>query len=802
MKNKLNQSLGNYISHFPIQNGLQFDTTLGKFQLIVYQHSIIRLRLVKEDFEERDFSYSVIAKPMPLSFLIEEHEDCFHIITSVLTLQISKNPMRFSFFTKEGKLINQDDAAFGTSWIGEQVTTYKTLQEGEHFIGLGEKTGNLDRRGRAFTHWNTDRFGYNEDSDMIYASFPFYIGVHRGVAYGIFMDNSYKSHFNFGASNDRFVSFCAEDGEMNYYFIHNESVSKIIEDYTFLTGRMEMPPLWSLGYQQCRYSYYPESEVLTLARTFREKQIPADVIYLDIHYMQDYKIFTWDRKRFPDPEKLIQKLAAMGFKVVVMCDPGIKVEKGYKPYDKGIQKDLFVKYPDGTTYTAQVWPGWCHFPDFTKEATREWWGESFKDYVNIGLEGFWNDMNEPASWGQRTPDLIEFDMDGEKASFKRAHNLYGMQMTRATFEGTKKLLKGKRPFLLTRSAFCGSQRFTAIWTGDNTSSDEHMMTGIRLVNALGLSGMPVAGYDVGGFIGEPSVALFARWLSIGAFSAFFRGHSMINSKDQEPWSYGEEVEDIARNYISLRYRLLPYIYAYFYEATQNGLPIVRSLAIDYTFDENIYATKFQNQYLFGANLLVCPVESYKEITKVYLPKGAWYSLYANTLYQGGQEIYADCPLELLPVYVKAGGILLMQSLVQSTGEKHTGVLEVHVYYGSEGSTFVYYEDDGETYKYQKGKYYKRNILYTTEKQSIVFSEVEGDYKSSFDKIKLVLHNFEGIKKHIEVNNEKVKVSKEELELLPPVSSFDPLGRQNTSIKQINKVALFDNISKEIVVRWD
>ncbi|SFF38898.1 glycoside hydrolase family 31 protein [Thermoflexibacter ruber] len=800
MKNKLNQSLGNYIAHFPIENGLQFETTLGKFQLIVYQHSIIRLRIVKEDFEERDFSYSVIAKPEPLSFLMEENGNSFRLITNTLTLQISKNPMRFSFFTKEGKLINQDDAAFGTSWIGEQVTTYKILQEGEHFIGLGEKTGNLDRRGRAFTHWNTDRFGYDEDSDMIYASFPFYIGINQNLAYGIFMDNSYKSHFNFGASNDRFVSFCAEDGEMNYYFIHNESVSKIIEDYTFLTGRMEMPPLWSLGYQQCRYSYYPESEVLTLARTFREKQIPADVIYLDIHYMQDYKLFTWDEKRFPEPEKLIKKLEEMGFKVVVMCDPGIKVEKGYKPYDKAIKKDLFVKYPDGTPYTAQVWPGWCHFPDFTKEETRAWWGESFKEYVSMGLEGFWNDMNEPASWGQRTPDLIEFDMDGEKASFKRVHNLYGMQMTRATFEGTKKLLKGRRPFLLTRSAFCGSQRFTAIWTGDNTSSDEHMMTGIRLVNALGLSGMPVAGYDVGGFIGEPSVALFARWLSIGAFSAFFRGHSMINSKDQEPWSYGEEVEDIARNYISLRYKLLPYIYSYFYEATRNGLPVVRSLAIDYTFDENIYSPKFQNQYLFGANLLVCPVESYKEITKVYLPKGAWYYLYSNTLYQGGEEIYADCPLELLPVYVKAGGILLMQSLVQSTGEKHDGILEVHVYYGTEGSTFIYYEDDGKTYKYEKGKYYKRNISYFPENQAIVFSMVEGDYKSSFDKIKLVLHNFEGVKKNIEVNNEKVKVIKEELELLPPVSSFDPLGKQNTSIKQINKVALFENSDKEIIVR--
>lgn len=801
MKNKLNQSLGNLISYSLIDNGLQFETTYGKLQLLIYSDSIIRLRIVRDDFDEKDFSYSVIVEPQSIGFEMVEHEEFLILHTRLMSLKITRNPVRFSFSTKEGKLINEDDAAFGTSWIGEQVTTYKKLQEGEHFIGLGEKTGNLDRKGRAFTHWNTDRFGYNEDSDMIYSSFPFYMGVNQGLAYGIFMDNSYKSHFNFGASNDRFVSFCAEDGDMDYYFIHNESVSKILEDYTYLTGRMEMPPLWSLGYQQCRYSYYPENEVLSVAKTFREKNIPADVMYLDIHYMQDYKLFSWDEKRFPEPEKLIKKLEDMGFKVVVMCDPGIKVEKGYKPYEKGLKKDFFVKYPDGTNYTAQVWPGWCHFPDFTKEETREWWGESFKDYVSIGLEGFWNDMNEPASWGQRSPDLMEFEMDGNKASFKKAHNIYGMQMTRATFEGTKKLLKGKRPFILTRAAFCGSQRFTAIWTGDNTSSDEHLMTGIRMVNALGLTGMPVAGYDVGGFIGEPSIALFARWLSIGAFSAFFRGHSMINSKDQEPWSYGEEVEDMARNYISLRYRLLPYIYAYFYEATQNGLPVVRSLAIDYTFDENIYSGKFQNQYLFGANLLVCPVESIKEIMKVYLPQGAWYHLYSNTLYQGGQEIYADCPVELLPVYVRAGGILLMQSLVQNTSEKHDGTLEVHVYFGIAGSTFVHYEDDGETYKYEKGKYYKRNITYSPENECIVFSAAEGEYKSSFDKIKLVLHEFDSVKKNIEVNEEKTKIHKEELELLPPVSSFDPLGKVNGSVKQENKVAVFENDAKQMVVRW-
>jgi alpha-glucosidase len=294
------------------------------------------------------------------------------------------------------------------------------------------------------------------------------------------------------------------------------------------------------------------------------------LIVLDIHYMEQYKIFTWSKRDFPDPKGMIKKLKELGFEVVVMCDPGIKVEEGYKTYDEGVRNQVFIKYPDGTDYMGQVWPGMVSLPDFTNPVAREWWKEQFKEYIELGVEGFWNDMNEIATWGHMLPENIEMSFEGNKASMRKGRNIYGSQMARSTYEGTKALLNGKRPFNLTRSAYSGIQRYSAVWTGDNVSYDEHMMLGVRMVSSMGLGGIAFAGYDVGGFVGDATRKLFARWISIGAFSPFFRGHSMINSRDAEPWAYGEEVEQISRNYIKFRYQLLPYIYSCFMTQPKQG----------------------------------------------------------------------------------------------------------------------------------------------------------------------------------------------------------------------------------------
>lgn len=799
LNSRLNEHSGRVLDWRKEAFGISGTAERAKFLITVYSEAIVRIQLTRDDFFET-FSYSVISSPAATSLQITDSPDVIRLTTPKVVLLVRKNPLTFHFQNLQGETINQDEDAFGTSWIGDQVTTYKKIQEGERFIGLGEKTGPLDRRGFGYTHWNTDNFGYTAGSDPLYCSTPFYIGVHHNLAYGIFFDNTHKTYFNFGASNDRFSSFSADAGEMNYYFIYGNGIRDIIRNYTSLTGRMEMPPLWSIGYQQCRYSYYPDKEVINVANTFREKEIPADAIVFDIHYMEQYKIFTWSKKDFSDPVKLLSRLREMGFNVVVMCDPGIKVEKGYHAYEEGIKEDVFIKYPDGKPYTGQVWPGWCHFPDFTRPATRAWWKEQFREYVEQGVAGFWNDMNEIATWGNMLPENVEMDFEGEKSTMRRGRNLYGFQMARSTYEGTKALLGNKRPFNLTRSGFSGIQRYAAVWTGDNVAYDEHMMLGVRLVNSMGLTGIPFAGYDVGGFVGDANTKLFARWISIGAFSPFFRGHSMINSRDSEPWSYGEEVEQISRNYIRFRYQLLPYLYSLFYEASENGMPVQRSLAIDYSHDHRIYEHQFQHQYLFGPSFMVVPVESNKEFVRVYFPKGnTWYSLYNGEKHSGHSDVILESPLHRLPVFVKSGAIIPMQPVIASTQEK-TGQLIIHLYAGEADNEFLLFEDDGISYDYQKGAFAKRLLRYEAQSNTFSIEASQGSYSSIIKKARLVFHGFTII------NN--LKLNGGIKEVLPDINRFfnglekyDPIKDPEPAPEEKVLAVEFDWSPDRITLTW-
>lgn len=769
-KSHLSKSLGNLLGWTTESAGLTGETTFGKFRVLFFNESIVKISVTQSDSFD-DFSYAVVAKPSKKKIEVIENESTLIIHSESFITHVQKNPVRFRFFDLSNHVINEDDDAFGTSWNGEQITTYKKLQEGERFIGLGEKTGGLDRKGSGYQNWNTDSYAYSTGADPLYCSTPFYLGVHHHHVYGIFFDNSNKSFFNFGASNNRFSSFYADAGEMNYYFICDKSVAEILHHYSHLTGKMPLPPLWSIGYQQCRYSYYPDKEVTTLAQTFREKDIPADAIVLDIHYMEKYKIFTWSKKDFPDPKGLLDKLKSLGFQVVIMCDPGIKAEDGYHTYNSGLQKDVFIKYPDGTNYMGQVWPGWCHFPDFTKPETRAWWGEQFKDYVDLGVEGYWNDMNEIASWGNMIPENIEMDFEGDKATMRKGRNIYGMQMARSTYEGTKSLMNGKRPFNLTRAGFCGVQRYAAVWTGDNVAYDEHMLLGVRMVSNMGLAGIAFAGYDTGGFVGDANTKLFARWISIAAFSPFFRGHAMINSRDSEPWSYGEEVEQISRNFIKFRYQLLPYIYSLFYEASISGMPIQRSLAINYTHDPKIYDGQYYNQYLFGPSLLIAPVESNKDLVKVYLPEGdEWYYLYTGKKYTGNSEIILECPVSKLPVFVKGGAIIPMQPTISNTAEQ-SDLLILHVYKSEVNSSFTFYEDDGATFQHEKGDYAKRLIEFKI--NSLTIQAQEGAYKSHRKKLKIVFHGWEITLLDITINKKSSKTNREGHHFFSPLEKFDP-----------------------------
>lgn len=792
-KNLIEMS-GNIKTYRTQDYGIQIKTETMSYDVIFYQSDIIRIHRHGDAKDENP--YSVIQEPQSVNFSLEENDDALILLSDKVDLVISKSPILFTFLTKDGKIINEDDKGLGTQAQGEQITVYKKLQENERFVGLGEKTGPLDRRGHGYQNWNTDHFAYDIEADPLYASIPFYIGIHHELSYGIFLDNSYKSHFNFGASNNRFSSFSVDSGDLNYYFFAG-SVPEIIQSYTWLTGRMSMPPMWSIGYQQCRYSYYPDTEVLDIAKKFREKDIPADVIVLDIHYMDAYKIFSWDKSRFPYPDQMIDLLKEMGFEVVVICDPGIKKEDNYTPFSSGTEKDVFLKYPDGSYYEGEVWPGWCHFPDFTSPNVRDWWQEMMKSYTEIGIKGFWNDMNEIATWGQMLPDNIMFDFEGEGATTRKGRNVYGMQMSRSAYDAAKANLKGKRPFILTRAGFSGVQRYSALWTGDNVANDEHMFLGVRMVNSLGLSGVAFSGYDVGGFAGNGQSNLFARWIQVGAFSPFFRGHSMINSHDSEPWSYGEEVEEISANYIRLRYKLMPYIYHTFLVASEKGLPITRSLCINYSTDDKVYEADYENQYLFGEAILVAPIGSEERFRKVYLPEGEWYEFFTDEQLSGKEELIREYALEQLPLFVKASSIIPVYPEANQNSKQIGSVLELHVYNGEQKNELEYYEDDGDSYDYMNGQFHRRIVQFSPKDKKISIAKAIGEFKSKIATLKIVLHGF---------NPEELKETGAETSsysFVNPISNFDPFEKASRDYLRINQVCVIEMnyTNEEMVIDW-
>ncbi len=539
-------------------------------QLSVYTPAIIRVRVAPSDLAVSP-SYAVVQNGGAEFNKIINGKKELILSTDSLKVVVQKNPLRIDFYNASGQWLDGDLPSLGVSWQGKEVTSYRKLKDDEKFIGLGEKTGPLNRRGLSYVNWNSDKPGYGLQEDPIYSTMPYFMGIHTNNVFGIFFDNSYKSFFNFGGSTDNSMYFFgAEGGDMNYYFLGASTVLQQIQDYTWLTGRMEIPPLWSLGYQQCRYSYLSQQQILDVANRMRQDSIPCDVIYCDIDYMEGYRIFTWNPVNYPNPKKLADSLKSLNMHLVTIVDPGIKIDPdGYQPYITGLKNKYFVRYPDGKPYTGSVWAGRSHFPDFTREAVRKWWGENFSVLVDAGVTGFWNDMNEPAVWGQDIPPLVEFGEGDNTVTLKKARNIYGMQMARATFEGTRSLLNGNRPFILTRAAYSGIQRYSAMWTGDNNPTDDHMLLAYRMINSMGLTGMAFDGVDIGGFTGNPTPELMVRWMSLGVYTPMFRNHTEKGNTSHEPWAWGEENEVLMRHFIQTRYRLLPYIYSSFYEASQN-----------------------------------------------------------------------------------------------------------------------------------------------------------------------------------------------------------------------------------------
>ena len=729
----------------PAWNGkvLLFRSGQGTLAVTPFSDSVVRVRFTRQSSFGRDHSYAVInSDPGTPDVKAEIGSGTATLTTPSLKVIIQYAPLRISFANAHGEVLDADDPARGISFVGTEFRVAKKLSDDEHVYGFGEKAGRLDKRGWKlggynYVMWNSDTPAYDSSTDPLYADVPFFMVTRKGAAHGIFLDSTWRSFFDVGREEPNLLTFGADGGDLDYYFINGPDPKKVIERYTALTGRIPLPPLWSLGYQQCRWSYYPESRVRLLADTFRQKQVPADGLWLDIHYMQDYKPFTWNHDRFPDPKKMISDLRAQGFHLVTILDGHPPVLKGYAPYDSGMAGDDFVKSPDGKVYAGPVWPSQAGehpnsvFPDFSKPTAREWWGNLYKSLLDDGVAGIWNDMNEPSVFDTLNgtmPDDVMFDNDGQPGTSREMHNVYGQLMSRSTFEGLSRLRPNERAFVLTRSSFAGGQRYAAVWTGDATADWSSLRQSVSMLLGLGISGFPFVGSDIGGFVRMPSAELCTRWLQTAVFYPFMRMHTEIATPDKEPWSFGWQFEAINKRAIELRYELLPYIYNVMQQASQTGVPALRPLFLDYPDDEQ--AAAMDDEFLFGSDLLVAPVLWEGATARnVYLPAGDWYDYWTGKRYAGNATISLPVTLDSIPLFVRGGGFIFRQPVVQYTGRMPGNPLRVLIAPAAESESSLY-EDDGETLDYRKGELVKRRFRQTRDGQDVVIeiSAPEGKYR--------------------------------------------------------------------------
>lgn len=743
---------GSFINYNQDGSQITLQDAYGKLILTYVTNSI--LNIFSPDYTEDHRSKAIEGdKRVACDITVTEHEDHLEIATPAMTARVYGRD-QIELYDGDGQLICRDFADERTplNYLSERdialaeseghvvrqrparlpVQAVKVLDPGDHFYGLGDKTGFLNKRDYEYENWNSDIPDPQVDSFVsLYKSIPFFIVAkdEPQVCYGIFFDNTFHSYFDFGKESQDYYYFGSENGNLDYYVFAGKSMTEIVEQYTWLTGRMPLPQLWTLGYHQSRWGYDSEERFREIAAKLREHRIPCDSIHFDIDYMDAFKVFTWNQELFDDEKQMIADLRADGFKPVTIIDPGVKVEPGYDVYEEGMARGYFATTPDGDVYVNKVWPGDSVFPDFGQPAVRDWWSDKQKYLIDLGIAGVWTDMNEPASFNGPLPDDLIFADEERITTHAEMHNTYGHNMVKATFSGWRRH-SDVRPFVITRACYAGSQKYTIAWTGDNHSIWSHLQMAIPQLCNMGLSGMSYAGTDVGGFGSDVTPELMARWVQVGCFSPFFRSHCAKFSANQEPWVMPPAVLEIFRKYVELRYQLLPYFYDAARACSLTGLPMMAPLVLFWQNDPNV--RELNDEFMLGRDLLIAPVVEQGATKRlVYLPAGSWYDYWTHELFEGGQHIIADAPLDVCPIYVRSGTILPKYPLQQFVGEIPAAELKLIVeIYGdgadadedggaagvnadaasdgagaaSDGCFYEHYRDNGTDYAHEAGEY--------------------------------------------------------------------------------------------------
>ena len=687
-----------------------------KITLTMFENDIVKV-FIGDKYEESISTNGVVDNLEKGEFIVEEDSN-FVIIkgTKVLTF-VDKNTTEISFKDLDGNIINED---FQPSFKDEKGNVYiSKVNDCLAYYGLGEKGGDLNKKGCYTENFNTDDPETDDDSITYYKTIPFYVALKEKATYGIFFDNSFRSYFDMGKEMGDRIFFGAIGGQIQYYFIPGENIKEVVKNYTALTGRMEMPPLWSLGYQQCRFSYFSQEEVRELVKTFEEKDIPLDVVYLDIDYMDGFRVMTFKTPNFDDAAGLIGDLKEKGIRTITIIDPGVKVDEEYDVFKRGKEGNHFTKKLDGEMFIGAVWPGNSAFPDFSNKDCREWWKSELKKFISEhGMDGIWNDMNEPCVFNNDHKTMLEtclHNSDNGVIEHKEFHNRYGFEMSRCSKEAQEELHPNERGFSMTRATYAGGQRYSSVWTGDNMSLWSQMRMSISMNANLGISGFSFVGNDVSGFGLDSSEELFIRWMEMGPFIPIFRNHSNMYTRRQEPWAFGPRAEKIAKKSIELRYELLPYIYDLYYISHKEGLPIFRPMIMEYEKDMNLL--NMREQFMLGENMIVAPVLYEGERSKtVYLPKGSWFNYFTMEKLQGGKWYKLPCELDEILVFVKEGSIIpTYNKKFRNVKERPKNIL-LKVF--GENAKGFHYNDDGHTMEYLEGKYTYMDIKVVDGKEEL------------------------------------------------------------------------------------
>ncbi|NHI93420.1 MAG: DUF5110 domain-containing protein [Candidatus Lokiarchaeota archaeon] len=784
---KFSVHIGNISEIEKIGNILNIKCHNAIIKIIVLKNDLLKIRITnKSEFSRLDLLPKINEVSEDVQIIFREEKDYFIFNTNCIAVLLMKSPFKILFYDLKNQLIIMDDFSYGICWDEKQIGTYKKLHKEESIFGLGEHSGNLDRVGQEFVNYNFPRY-----KEPFYCSIPFFIGLYNKNAYGIYVQNSSRTFFNFGKTFRDKTFFGTDGHELNYYFIFGPKIAKILRIYTDLTGRGELPPNWTFGYHQSKFSYKSDSEVRKIAERLRIRRIPCDSIFLDLHYMDKKKNFTWNRKKFPNPIRLIRNIKKMGFHITAIIDPWLKKDKNYELYAEALENNFFCKQENEKIYsTFTLFTRRVSIPDFFREDVREWWATQHSKLFDIGIEGIWNDKNEPELMSMADRRVVHGE---ENIPHELIHNpfpLYELEATKLAFE---KYLPNQRSFILTRSGFPSIQCYGAIWTGDIRSGFEEMAESVPMLANMSISGIPFCGADVGGFWSFKKVLfkkseLFVRWIQLGVFYPFFRNHNAMLMRSQEPWCFGKTNEKIITKYIKLRYRLFPYIYNAYNEWLKNGKPILRPLVYDYQNDPN--CSKINHQFLFGNDLLIAPVVMEKvRDWAVYLPRGVWIDYWTKEEFIGGKVISIETPLEMIPIFVKKGAIIPTQADMMYIGENKIDPLILDIY-PNKRSVINYYEDDGITYNYKNGVFCSKIIECDVKNDQIIINihPREGDYEPGDRHIILKINKVNNKPREIKINDRIIQEIDNVIKIRE-VSSFDKWGlskKKNLYIRFINK----------------